>query len=112
VSVSVTVVALTGTRPFPLVAVQVVGLGPGLAAEVIPSTVEVTLAGTVATLNAFGSEAVGASIDLSGRGPGTYTADVAIRAPSGTGVQSVQPPRVTVTIRSLRTPTPAPSGTP
>jgi YbbR domain-containing protein len=113
VQVGVTVVALSGTRPFPLVAVAVVALGPGLAAVVAPGTVEVVLSGTVPTLSALGADAVGASVDVTGRGPGTYTLDVAVRAPGGTSVQSVQPARVTVTITSTRpAPTPTPTSTP
>ena len=112
-TVTVTVVALAGTRPFPLVAVQVVGLGPGLSASVTPGTVDVTLAGTVPVLSGLGADAVGATVDVSGRGPGTYTLDVLVRAAGGTTVQSVQPLRVTVTIQALRPPpTPLPTGTP
>lgn len=113
VSVSVTVVALVGTRPFPLVAMQVTGLGPGLAAVVAPGTVEVILAGTVAALSAVAADGVIASVDLSGRGSGTYTMDVGVRVPSGTTVQTLQPPRVTVTINGLRpSPSPSPTATP
>jgi len=98
-TVTLVVTALTGARPFPLVPVQVTGLASGLAAEVDPRTVEVVLAGTLPALGALGPDAAGATVDASGRAPGTYTLDVAIRAPAGlTG--SVQPSRVTVAIRS------------
>ena len=112
VTVTVTVVALAGTRPFPLVAVQPAGLGPGLAASVAPGTVDVVLAGTVPTLAAVGADSVAATVDVSGRGPGTYQLDVAVRLPGGTALQSLQPGRVTVTIRSLTTPSPTPSASP
>jgi YbbR domain-containing protein len=112
-SVGVTVVALAGTRPFPIVAVQVNGLATGLAATVAPGTIDVTLTGTVPVLAALGADAVAASVDVSGRGPGSYVLDVAVRAPGGTAIQFVQPVRVTVTIRSLSpSPTPAGSTTP
>jgi YbbR domain-containing protein len=112
-TVTVTIVALVGTRPFPLVAVQVVGLGSGLSATVTPGTIEVTLAGTVPVLSGLGPDAVGATVDVTGRGPGTYTLDAAIRVPAGTTVQNVQPGRVTVTIRSLTPPsTPTPTASP
>jgi YbbR domain-containing protein len=111
--VTVTVVALIGTRPFPLVAVQPVGLGPDLAATVTPGTVDVTLSGTVPVLSSIGPEGVGAAVDVAGRGPGTYTLDVVVRAPAGASVASMQPARVTVTIRSTRpSPTPTPTGSP
>lgn len=98
-TVTLVVTALTGARPFPLVPVQVTGLASGLAAEVDPRTVEVVLAGTLPTLSALGPDAAGATVDASGRAPGTYTLEVTVRAPAGlTG--SVQPSRVTVAIRS------------
>ncbi len=111
-TVTIDVVALSGTRPFPLVAIQVANLGPGLAAELDRGTVDVLLAGSVPTLNGLGTDAVGAFVDASGKGPGTYPIDVSLRTPAGTTVQSLQPARVTLTIRSTRpsaTPTPAPS---
>lgn len=111
-TITVTVVSLVGTRPFPLVAVAATGLGAGLAADVDPRTVDVVLAGTVPTLTALGADAVTAAVDVSGRTPGTFTLDVAVSAPAGAVVQSVRPARVTVTIRSTRPPTATPSPTP
>lgn len=98
-TVQVTVVAIVGTRPFQ-VAVQAVNVGSGLQAEVTPETVEVIVAGPMPTLNALGPGSVTAIVDMSGRGPGTHTVDVAARVPSGTTAQSVQPARVTVTLTS------------
>lgn len=98
--VGVTVVPLTGTRPFPLVAVTVTGLGANLIAELDPRTVDTLVAGPVPTLVALAADAVSASVDASGKGPGTYATDVTIRLPTGLTVQSVQPTRVTLTIRS------------
>ncbi len=107
VTIGVTVVALTGTRPFPLVAIQVLNLGAGLTADLDVRTVDVVLSGTVPTLSALGADAVTATIDAAGRPAGTFTADVVVRSAAGTDVRSVQPTRVTVTIRSTR-PTPTP----
>ena len=113
VTVSVTVVALVGTRPFPLVAVQPLNFAADLTASVDPGSVSVVLAGTVSFLNSLGNDAVSATVDLGGRGPGTYVLEVTLRAPSGVTVQSLQPARVAVTIRSTRPPpTPSPSPTP
>ncbi len=98
--VGVTVVPLTGTRPFPLVAVAVIGLGSNLVAEVDPRTVDTVVAGPVPTLAALAADAVSASVDAAGKGPGTYTMDVTVRVVAGVTVQSVQPTRVTLTIRS------------
>jgi YbbR domain-containing protein len=107
--VAVTVVALIGTRPFPLVAVRALDLGPDLAATVTPGTVDIVLSGTVPVLAAIGADGVSAVVDAAGRGPGTYSLDVTVRAPAGASVQSVQPARVTVTIRSTRPPSPTPA---
>jgi len=113
VTVAVTVVALVGTRPFPLVAVQTAGLGPGLSAAITPGTVDVVVAGTVPVLSALGADSVSALVDLTGRGPGTYALEPVVRSAAGTTVQTVQPSRLTVTIRSLSpSPTPVPTGTP
>lgn len=113
VRVGVTVVALIGTRPFPLVAVQPVNVGTELGISIEPGSVAVVLSGTVPMLSSLGSDAVSAAVDVGGRGPGTYVLDVTLRAPSGVTVQSLQPSRVAVTIRSTRpTPSPTPSPTP
>ncbi|MBI2773534.1 MAG: hypothetical protein HYX56_03465 [Chloroflexi bacterium] len=106
-TVSITVVALAGSRPFPLLAVQPSGLATGLVADIDPRTVDAVLAGNIPALAAIGADAVTAVVDLSGRAPGTYSLDVQVRAPSGIGVATVQPARVTVTIR----PRPSPSAT-
>ena len=98
-SVAVTVVPLAGTRPFSE-AVQIVNLGPGLAAETDPGTVSIVVAGPAPALAAFASDQVVANVDANRLGPGTYTIDVVVRVPTGTTVQSVQPVRVTLTIRS------------
>ena len=99
-TVAVSVIALVGSRPFPLVAVRVDGLAPDVAAEVTPGTISVILGGGVPTLTALGPASVTASVDVAGRGPGTYTLPVAISVPSGTDLSSVQPTQVTVTITS------------
>ncbi|MGH2499721.1 MAG: CdaR family protein [Candidatus Limnocylindria bacterium] len=99
ITATVTVAPLTGTRPFPLVAVAVNGLDANLVAELDRQTVEVVLAGNVPALAALAADAVSAAVDATGKGPGTYTVDVAVRAPAGTTVQGVQPARLTLTIR-------------
>lgn len=98
-SVTVAVVPLAGTRPF-YVPVQLLNLGPNLDASSDIGSVTVLAAGTALALASLPPDQVVASVDLSGRGAGTYTLDVAARAPAGITVQSVQPARVTVTIKS------------
>jgi YbbR domain-containing protein len=104
ITIRVSVVTLVGTRPFPLVAVRVVGLREGLTAETSPETTSVVLGGAVPTLSSLGAGSVVATVDVSGRGPGTYTLPVAIVPPGGTSVESLQPSQVTVTIRSTSAP--------
>jgi len=98
--VTLTITPLTGTRPFPLVAIQAVGLAATQVAEIDPRTVEVIVAGAVPTLNGLAGDQVSAGVDLSGRPPGTYQLDVTVRGPQGVTIQGVQPARVTVTIRN------------
>ena len=99
-TVTITVTPLTGTRPFPLVAVQAVGLAANQVAEIDPRTVEVIVTGPVPALAAIAGDQVSAAVDVSGRPPGTYQLDVTVRVPPGVTIQGVQPARVAVTIRS------------
>jgi len=99
VSVTVTVQPLTGTRVFSS-AVLVLGLSASQTAELDLSNVAVLVAGPVPTLANLPPEQVIATVDAGGRGPGSYTLDVTVRAPAGVSVRTVQPTRVTLTIRS------------
>jgi YbbR domain-containing protein len=99
-TVGITVIPLSGTRPFPAVAVQVTGVGAGLTGETDPVTVSVIVAGPSATLATMGSNDLVAIVDAAGKGPGSYPADVVLRGPSGVTVISMQPARVTLTMRS------------
>ncbi len=98
-TVGVTVVPLSGTRPFPQVAITATGLGAGLAADTDPRSVDVVVAGPLATLAALAPDAVSATVDASGRSAGSGPADVVLRLPAGVTVISQQPVRVTLTIR-------------
>ncbi|HEV8669646.1 MAG TPA: CdaR family protein [Candidatus Limnocylindria bacterium] len=99
VTVTMTVQPLTGTRLFTSVVV-VTGLATNQVADVDPTSVTVLFAGPVPALTALTTDQASATVDASGRAPGTYTLDVIVRAPSGVTVQTLQPPRVAVTIRS------------
>lgn len=98
-TVTITVTPLTGTRAFPLVAIQATGLAPTQSAEITPRSIEVIVAGPVPVLSALAADQVSAAIDVGGRPAGTYELDVAVRVPQGVTIQSVQPARVAVTIR-------------
>jgi YbbR domain-containing protein len=99
-TVTVSVAPLTGSRSFPLVAMQATGLGSGFVAEFDPPTISVVVAGPVPALSGITAAQVAATVDAAGKGPGTYPLDVVIRTPAGTTAQSVQPTRVTLTIRT------------
>ena len=99
-TVTVSVAPLTGSRSFPVVAVQASGLGSGFVAEFDPPTISIVVAGPVPALSGITPGQVVATVDATGKGPGTYPMDVVYRTPPGTTAQSVQPTRVTLTIRT------------
>jgi len=99
VTVTVTVQALAGTRVFSS-AIVVTGLPANQTAELDLTNVAVLVAGPVPTLASLPPGQVTASVDAAGRGPGTYIVDVAVSVPSNVSVQTVQPTRVALTIRS------------
>ena len=99
-TVTVSVAPLTGTRSFPITAVQVTGLGSGFVAEFDPPTISIVVAGPVPALSGITPGQVTATVDATGKGAGTYQVDVVVRTPTGTTAQTVQPTRVTLTIRT------------
>jgi len=99
-TVTVSIAPLTGSRSFPLVAVEATGVGSGFVAEFDPPTISIVVAGPVPALSGITPGQVAATVDATGKGPGTYTVDVVVRTPAGTTAQTVQPTRVTLTIRT------------
>ena len=99
-TVTVSVVPLLGSRAFPVIAVQATGVGSGFVAEFDPPTIGLVVAGPVPALSGITPGQVSATVDATGKGAGTYQVDVAVRTPAGTTAQSVQPTRVTLTIRT------------
>jgi hypothetical protein len=98
--VTVFVAPLAGSRAFPLIAVQATGLGSGFVAEFDPPAISLVVAGPVPALSGITAGQVVATVDATGKGPGVYPIDVVVRTPAGTTAQSVQPTRVTLTIRT------------
>ena len=90
-TVTVTVVPLAGTRSF-FSAVVITNAAANTEASVDIGTVTATVAGPAPTLAALGADAVTASVDAAGRGPGTYLVDVAIKLPSGVTLQRATNP--------------------
>ena len=99
VSATVTVVPLAGTRPF-YVGVTVQNLAPNTVPDLDVASVTVVLSGTASSLAALSNDQVAVTVDAQNRGPGTYTVDAVVHNPIGTTVQSVQPTRVTLTIKA------------
>ncbi len=98
-TVTVTVVPLAGTRSF-FSAVAITNVAANTDASVDIGTVTAIVAGPAPALAGLSADAVTASVDAAGRAPGTYPVDVAIKLPSGVTLQSVQPTRVTLTIKA------------
>jgi YbbR domain-containing protein len=99
-TVTFSIAPLTGSRAFPVVALQATGLGSGFVAEFDPPSVGAVIAGPIPALSGITPGQVVATVDATGKGPGTYPVDVVLRTPPGTTAQSVQPTRVTLTIRT------------
>jgi YbbR domain-containing protein len=99
-TVTVSIAPLSGSRAFPVLAVQATGLGSGFVAEFDPPTISVVVGGPLPALSGITLGQVIATVDAVGKGPGSYTADVVVRVPAGTAAQSLQPTRVTLTIRT------------
>jgi len=68
--------------------------------EPMAPTISVVVAGPVPALSGITAGQVVATVDAAGKGPGNYPVDVVVRTPPGTTAQSVQPTRVTLTIRT------------
>ncbi|MDI3257754.1 MAG: CdaR family protein [Kyrpidia sp.] len=96
-TVQVTVHLAPGkTSTMSQVPVKVVGLPPGAGAAVKPSTVNVTLRGAASHITAMKSSDVAATVDVTGKEPGTYSLPVTVQVPSWATV--ADPPTVEVTI--------------
>jgi YbbR domain-containing protein len=96
--------------------VEVIGLAPGLQAEVAPTVVDVILSGPVPVLNTLGPADVRVVIDVSGYDKGTYQFIPEVNIlPEQVQKISIVPSTVEVTITvaptPLYTPTPGPSPT-
>ncbi len=107
VLVQVSITPIEGSQKVDYRPVEVTGLGAGLNAQVSPVTVDVILSGPLPALNTLRPSDVHVSVDLSGRGAGTYqlTPFVTVSV-DGVTVESVLPGTVQVTITGAATPTP------
>ena len=117
VVVQIEIVPIEDSRPVAFRQVEVIGLSPGLKAELSPTTVDVILGGPLPVLNSLQPSDVHVRIDLTGLTVGTYQlTPTVIVVQAGVTVQSILPGTVEVTISKetglTPTPTPTPSPTP
>jgi YbbR domain-containing protein len=93
--------------------VEIIGLLPGLDAQVAPTQVDVLVAGPIPDLENMTPVDVRAVVDLTGLAPGTYQIELDVEIlPDGIYLQSISPETVEVIIQELPTPTISPTSTP
>jgi YbbR domain-containing protein len=117
VSVQIEIVPIEDSRQVSFRQVEVIGLGPGLQAQLSPTTLDVILAGPLPVLNSLQPSAVLVRIDLTGLNVGTYQLTPTVNvAGQGVTVQSILPGTVEVIITrgtgATVTRTPIPTLTP
>ncbi|EFO79320.1 YbbR family protein [Oscillochloris trichoides DG-6] len=78
--------------------VRLINIGNGLLASASAAIVSLDLTGSSAVLNQLAQQTLTATVDLGGRGPGSYDLPVAVNLPSGVELVGA-PPLVTVVIR-------------
>jgi YbbR domain-containing protein len=111
VSVQIDIAPIEDSRPVAFRQVEVIGLTPGLKAQLSPTTVDVILAGPLPVLNSLQLTDVHVRVDLTGLTIGTYQlTPLVIVAQQGVTVQSILPGTVEVVIAKdtgpASTPTP------
>jgi len=78
---------------------DLIGLGSGLEAVVVPEQVRVVLFGPLPVLDSLVEEDVRVTLDVFGLGPGSYSIEPRVDVPDrGIEVRSIQPTAVTVAI--------------
>jgi hypothetical protein len=92
VTVTVSVRPARGEATFRIVP-QIRNVGTGLVAT-IGEPITITLAGDIPTLDALTPEAIVATADAQGLGPGFHALPLQITAPSGTTVVATNPPEL------------------
>jgi YbbR domain-containing protein len=112
INVSIEVSAITTSRQFDAVEIEVIGLDDILIARIAPSQVTVLLTGAVADIDRLTNSDVRAVIDLNGYTPGNYTLapNISITGPNliVSENMSVLPAEIDVEIIDPNAPTPTP----
>ncbi len=89
-----------------------INIGEGLSALASPLTISVTLAGPFQQLAQLSLKQLPATVDLRGRGPGTYHLPVKNTVPAGLERVAPTKPEVTIILTLRPTPIPTPAPTP
>ena len=93
--------------------VEIIGLLPGLEAQVAPAQVDIIIAGPIPDLENMTPVDARVVIDLTGLEPGTYQLQPIVEIlPESIYLQSISPETVEVIIQELPTPTVVPTPTP
>ena len=93
--------------------ISVTGLADGLSAQIFPQSVDVIISGPVPVLETLTAQDVNVSIDVSGRGPGTYQLEPQVdTSTSNVQVDSKLPGTVEVVLSKAGTVTATPTITP
>lgn len=112
VAVQIEIVAVEDSRPIAFRLVDVIGLSPGLKAELSPITVDVIIAGPLPVLNSLQPEDVQVQLDLTDLTVGTYQlTPTVIVTGEGVTVQSILPSTVEVIITKETGTTPTATAT-
>ena len=96
-TVTVTIAQIAGAQRTTF-ALQAINVPAGLSARFTSPTIEVVLNGPIPALNALLPDDVRVTVDIGGRGRGTYTLPVRVQPPDGITVGFVQATTVEVTI--------------
>jgi len=97
VTVRVSILPLQGQQVRDL-NLTVANLGEGLSATVSPTAINVTITGPQPTLLRLAADAIGATVDVAGLGPGQHTLRVQVQGPDGLRADRILPGDVTVVL--------------
>ena len=100
------------TQELPAQSVQVVGLADGLAVELSPDAVGVTVVAPEAMLSGLTTSQLTVQVNVAGLGPGTYELVPIVALPPNVTWIASSPPAVAVVITSIATPAAGGQATP
>ncbi len=107
--VQINISAIQSSRSLAL-NVEIIGLSPGLQAQIVPQTIDVIMSGSLPFLEALQPGDIRAVLDLTGLEPGQYAIEPRVEIlPLGLSAQSVLPATIEVTIIIAPTATPTPT---